>query len=120
MSSNPTPAPDLVPCPRKKKYSLKDFELGHVIGSGASATVRYAVHKKTKQVVAIKSIDKYKLREGFVKRALTREIENLKLFNHRNVVKLYAIVEETKRIHLVMEFVKGTSLNQYMKKKEFV
>jgi serine/threonine protein kinase len=44
--------------PFVKKYSKNDFEVLELLGKGAYAKVVKAVHKETKQVKAIKVIDK--------------------------------------------------------------
>jgi hypothetical protein len=46
--------------------AMQDFNISHTIGTGSSAIVKYAIHRKKKNKVAIKIYDKYKMREAYV------------------------------------------------------
>jgi len=50
---------------------------------------------------------------------LRNEIEVLKICNHPNIVKLIDIFEDSKKIHIVLELLKGGDLYDYMEKREF-
>jgi len=53
---------------------LEDYQIQRILGSGAYATVKMAVNKKTKKRVAIKIYPKYKLNDQTKKKAVQREI----------------------------------------------
>uniref|UniRef100_A0A8C4LPW0 Serine/threonine-protein kinase TBK1 n=1 Tax=Equus asinus asinus TaxID=83772 RepID=A0A8C4LPW0_EQUAS len=78
--------------------------LSDILGQGATANVFRGRHKKTGDLFAIKVFNNISfLRPVDVQ---MREFEVLKKLNHKNIVKLFAIEEETTTRHkvLVMEF----------------
>ena len=64
-------------------------------------------------------MEKYKLRKFEDKIRIEREIEILKKVKHPNIVQLYSVIEAEKQIFLIMEYIKGEELFQYilLKKK---
>ncbi|KAM4672252.1 serine/threonine-protein kinase TBK1 isoform 2-T6 [Amazona ochrocephala] len=78
--------------------------LSDILGQGATANVFRGRHKKTGDLYAVKVFNSLSfLRPVDVQ---MREFEVLKKLNHKNIVKLFAIEEETTTRHkvLVMEF----------------
>uniref|UniRef100_A0ABM5GFU2 Serine/threonine-protein kinase TBK1 n=1 Tax=Pogona vitticeps TaxID=103695 RepID=A0ABM5GFU2_9SAUR len=78
--------------------------LSDILGQGATANVFRGRHKKTGDLYAVKVFNNFSfLRPVDVQ---MREFEVLKKLNHKNIVKLFAIEEETTTRHkvLVMEF----------------
>ncbi|KAM8803769.1 serine/threonine-protein kinase TBK1 isoform 2-T3 [Rhynchonycteris naso] len=78
--------------------------LSDILGQGATANVFRGRHKKTGDLFAIKVFNNISfLRPVDVQ---MREFEVLKKLNHKNIVKLFAIEEETTTRHkvLIMEF----------------
>ncbi|XP_067420205.1 serine/threonine-protein kinase TBK1 isoform X2 [Emydura macquarii macquarii] len=78
--------------------------LSDILGQGATANVFRGRHKKTGDLYAVKVFNNISfLRPVDVQ---MREFEVLKKLNHKNIVKLFAIEEETATRHkvLVMEF----------------
>ena len=84
----------------KNKKNIAKFILGKKLGQGTFATVRLATHIETKEIVAIKILDKQKLEEN-VKKRLDKEIKILKQVRHRNIVHLYNVVYTHKEIFLL-------------------
>eukprot|EP00438_Fugacium_kawagutii_P019216 Skav226213 [mRNA] locus=scaffold2208:603364:605217:- [translate_table: standard] len=76
---------------------LYDFE--EVVGEGGFGQVSRARHRRTGEVVAIKTISKSKLGD---EEALQLEVAFLKLSDHPNTVRYYETFEDAKDIHLVM------------------
>ena len=93
------------------------FILGKKLGQGTFATVRLATHIETKEIVAIKILDKLKLKDS-VKKRFVKEIKILKQVKHRNIVHLYNVISTKKEIYLVMEYVKGKELFSYINEKK--
>ncbi|CAL4124842.1 unnamed protein product, partial [Meganyctiphanes norvegica] len=79
------------------------------LGQGNFSTVRLAYHQLTRDKVAVKVIDKSKLDQK-TQRMLAREIANMDLVAHPNIIRLFEVVETLSRIHLVMEFAPGGEL----------
>ena len=55
--------------------------------------------------------------DSYRRDALKKEIEILKTLDHPNVIRLIETIETSTRINIVMEYVKGKSLYQYIRKK---
>ena len=98
----------------QREKIMCDFTIKQVIGEGTFATVRLAVNKQTEEQVAIKIMEKSKI----VQR-IEREIKVLKNLRHPNIVHLYSVIQTDEKIYLIMEYVKGKELFDYivMKKK---
>jgi len=97
----------------KKSEIKKNYELGKDLGSGNFAVVKQAKNKAftpggdIPEIVAVKVIDKAKVEDM---NDIQREIEIMQMINHENVIKLYEIFDEPKKMHLVMVLVTGGEL----------
>jgi 5'-AMP-activated protein kinase catalytic alpha subunit len=105
--------------PEQKKKIMCDFIIKEVIGEGTFATVRLAINKQTGQKVAIKIMEKNKIVHQEDRVRIEREIKVLKNLRHPNIVHLYSVIKTEEKIYLIMEYVKGKELFDYivMKKK---
>ncbi|KAI9279279.1 kinase-like domain-containing protein [Sporodiniella umbellata] len=87
------------------------------LGSGKFSRVMLAQHNETQQKVAIKIIDK-KIHDYRVMSRLVREITLMELLQHDLIVKLYETFESCDSLFLVMEYVPGWNLDEYLQKKQ--
>ena len=94
-----------------KYYHLHDKKLGE----GGFAKVRLATHLVTKQLVAIKVLDKIKLDKELPR--IYNEIKCLKKLRHKNIARLYQVFETPTVIYLVLEFCSGGELFDYIVKR---
>ena len=97
-----------------KGKNLGTFILGQKLGSGTFGIVRLATHIITGEKVAVKILDKYKILREADKRRLEREIKILKILRHNNIVHLYNVIQTSSTIYLVMEYVDGKELFEYI------
>ncbi|KAF9547430.1 hypothetical protein EC957_008440 [Mortierella hygrophila] len=94
------------------------YLLGKTLGKGSSGCVKLARHRKTNEKVAVKIISKASLaNKAAVHRGIEREIAIMKLINHPHVIRLYDVYETEKELFLVMEFVAGGELFEYLVNK---
>ena len=109
------------PIERNDKHppSVCQFILGQKLGGGTFGTVRLGINCQTKEKVAIKILEKTKMTNCDDKKRLEREINILKKIHHPNIVKLFCVIETERQMYLIMEYIKGNELFQYilMKKK---
>ena len=70
-----------------------DYILIRDLGEGTFGTVKLARHVKTKNLVAIKILEKSRIKESADLERVKREIEILKEIKHENIVELFEIVE---------------------------
>lgn len=93
---------------------IGQYVLGKTIGKGTFGKVKLGIHMPTGEKVAIKVLEKYRIKDSSDVERVSREIRILKQVNHPNIVKLYEIIETSKTIFLIMEFVPCGELFDYI------
>lgn len=78
--------------------------------------VKVGVHQLTGHKVAVKIMNRQKIKTLDVVGKIRREIQNLKLFRHPHIIKLYQVISTPTDIFMVMEFVSGGELFDYIVK----
>ena len=94
------------------------YEMLDDLGEGIFGSVKLGVEKKTKERVAIKIIKKNKTKPSDIELVRT-EIDVMKLCHHPNVVHLLDHFENAEYIFIIMEYIRGGRLTDYMKEKKF-
>ena len=94
------------------------YEMLDDLGEGIFGSVKLGVEKKTKERVAIKIIKKNKTKSSDIELVRT-EIDVMKLCHHPNVVQLLDHFENAEYIFIVMEYIRGGRLTDYMKEKKY-
>src|SRR5689334_16993613 len=86
---------------------------------GAYGKVQKCIHKITKEVRAVKIMDKKQMTDK-EKVRLKYEIDILKNLDHPNIVKLYEVFEDKTSIYLVTEICSGGELfDEIVARKQF-
>ena len=93
----------------------KCYDIHGVLGEGGFATVRTGIHRMTKKVYAIKTIDLCNIKNDQLD-LLRNEVNIMKMLDHPNVVKLYETFEEENKLHLVLELCEGGDLFDFIMK----
>ncbi|XP_037071803.1 5'-AMP-activated protein kinase catalytic subunit alpha-2-like isoform X3 [Pollicipes pollicipes] len=96
------------------QVKIGNYILGDTIGKGTFGKVKFAVHQKTQNRVAVKILNREKIKNLDVAGKIKREIQNLKLFRHPHIIKLYQVISTPTDIFMVMEFVSGGELFEYI------
>ena len=86
-----------------------------LIGKGGFAKVALATHKLTEIDVAIKTINKKRIRDEGHKKRIMQEAFMLRRIDHQNVIKCFEMFETQKYIMIVMEYCPGGSLSKLLK-----
>lgn len=73
---------------------------------------------ETENKVAIKILEKSRIKDAADVERVLREIKILKSLDHPNIVKLYEIIENAERIYLIMEFASGGELFEFIVRKD--
>ena len=94
------------------------YEMLDDLGEGIFGSVKLGMEKKTKERVAIKIIKKEKTKDSDIELVRT-EIDIMKLCHHPNVVRLLDHFENGEYIFIVMEYIRGGNLTDYMNHKKF-
>ncbi|KAM6927173.1 SNF related kinase b isoform 1-T2 [Lycodopsis pacificus] len=93
------------------------YHLGRTLGRGHFAVVKLARHVNTRQLVAVKMIDKTKL-DVMAASHLLQEVRCMRLVQHPNVVRLYEVIDTPTTLYLVMELAEGGDLYDYILRHE--
>lgn len=97
--------------------SVGHYIIGETLGEGTFGKVRRGMHTLTGETVAVKVLEKSKIKtEGDLTR-VTREIKILKKTRHGNCMRLLEVIDTPKQIFLMMEFLDGGELFDYIVEK---
>ncbi|TYJ51443.1 hypothetical protein B9479_007986 [Cryptococcus floricola] len=114
---------------RDEKQFIGQWRIGRTIGKGSSGRVKIAKHAVTGKYAAIKIVPKglilnsrMSMSEAGAKAdkvllGIEREIVIMKLIDHPNVLNLYDVWETSSELYLIMEYVPGGELFDYLVKR---
>lgn len=125
---------------RKSRDNVGPWKLGKTLGKGSSGRVRLAKNIETNQLAAIKIVSKKKYMKSKIDETnnsyysdistmqnekpipinpygIEREIVIMKLISHENVMGLYEVWENKNELFLVLEYVDGGELFDYLVSK---
>ena len=99
--------------------NIEDFyEIKEDLGRGKFGEVKLGVHKKTGKTVAVKVIKKKDMKMSELE-LQKREIDVLKICQHPNIIKLLDVFENPEYIYIVIEYMAGGNLFNYLEAREF-
>lgn len=93
---------------------IGQYRLEETLGTGAFGKVKRAEHLMTGHVVAVKILNREKVKNLDMLGKIKREIQILKLFQHPHIIKLYQVISSPTDIFLMMEYVPGGELFDYI------
>ncbi|KAK4705875.1 hypothetical protein P7C70_g339, partial [Phenoliferia sp. Uapishka_3] len=110
---------------KKDPELVGPWRIGKDLGKGSSGRVKLAKHQETGQLCAIKIVPKPRPPPGqeHAEKAdktllgIEREIVIMKLIEHPNVLRLIDVWETTSELYLIMEYVPGGELFDYLVRK---
>ena len=103
---------------KKNKNIIEDYIIKETLGKGTFSVVKLGEQEKTKQKVAIKILDKEKIKTKEDLTRIQREIKILSMLEHPNIIKTYTISETPKKYYIIMEYCEGGELFDYIVEKE--
>ena len=98
----------------KETKSHCSFTLTKKLGEGTFGTVRLGINVETGEQVAVKILEKVKILQLEDKTRVENEIKILKCLRHANIVHLYSVVQTDTAIYLIMEYIHGKELFDYI------
>jgi len=106
----------------EKKYNFNNFTkviegiFPKQLGSGSFGRVFLVSHNETKELFALKTIEKRKIMMTYGKLDIIYDEINIhsKLY-HQNIIKLYSVYEDDETINIILEYAKGGNLYQLIK-----
>ncbi|KAM9251462.1 5'-AMP-activated protein kinase catalytic subunit alpha-1-like isoform 1-T1 [Cariama cristata] len=96
------------------RMKIGNYILGDTLGVGTFGKVKIGKHELTQHKVAVKILNRQKIRSLDVVGKIRREIQNLKLFRHPHIIKMYQVICTPTDIFMVMEYVSGGELFDYI------
>ena len=99
---------------KEKEVKVGNYIIKKTLGKGTFAKVKLAIHLPKKEKVAIKIIEKRRLKEEDDIIRLKREFEMLTQFNNPNVISVSEIFESKDAYFTVMEYCDGGELFNYI------
>lgn len=94
---------------------IANYKITAAIGEGGMGIVYQAEHVHFNRKVAIKALHKKLISNNSIKERFRNEAATLSQIEHPNIVKLYDYVETEDGLFLVMEYVEGVPLDEYIK-----
>ena len=82
------------------------------LGNGAFGKVYKAKEVKTDKIFAVKQLSKYDSKIKY--EHILKEINLLSNLSHPNIVKYYKYYEENNKIYIIMEYLEGGTLKQFI------
>lgn len=98
--------------------SINNYELLNVLGTGTYSVVHKAIDKRTRQLVAIKIMERKRILKGTLSiENLIQEIGLLKKLDHKNIVKMEDFCWDSANIYIICELCE-VSLSALIKKRQ--
>ncbi|KAF7040248.1 hypothetical protein CFC21_050165 [Triticum aestivum] len=100
--------------------ALKSYNLGKTLRAGTFGKVMIADHKLTGHKVAIKILNRRKMKTTEMEEKANREIKILRLFIdfiHPHIIRIYEVIETPTDIFVVMEYCQNGDLVDYIVEK---
>jgi calcium-dependent protein kinase len=97
----------------KDNYITQDYDILNEIGKGGYGSVFMAMNKNSKEIRAVKKINKLAL-DDQSKHNLINEFEILGRLDHPNIIKLYDIYDDEQYFYVVTELCEGGNLLNFV------
>jgi 5'-AMP-activated protein kinase catalytic alpha subunit len=102
----------------EEEGKLGNYRLGETLGKGTFGKVYLGTHLITKELVAVKVLDKSKIEDEDDRTRIIREIEILRMVRHPNICQLYEVLEDRHKIYLVTEYCEEGELLSYISRRK--
>ena len=92
----------------RKAKTIGQYEiLKKKLGEGTFGKVKMGRHQLSKEGVAIKVLERSRIKEEADVKRVSREIKILRRIRHDNIVQLYEVIYTRSQIYLIMEYANG-------------
>ncbi len=93
---------------------ILNYKIEKLIGEGGMGNVYLGIHTHIGRKVAIKALNPVLAKNPDIRERFKNEASTLSQLHHPNIVTLFDYVETDQGIFLVMEYVEGKQLDQYI------
>ena len=111
---------DIKDLQKEEEIKVGNYLIKKTLGKGTFGKVKLAIYLPRDKKVAIKIIEKQRIKEDDDIIRLKREFEMLAQFNHPNVITVSEIFESNEAYYTVMEFCEGGELFNYIVENKFL
>ena len=94
---------------------IHNYEIKSLLGEGGMGNVYLAVHTQLGRKVAIKSLHQQLVKNEGLRARFKQEANTMAHLQHNGIVTLFDYVEDERGLFLIMEFVEGTQLDEYIR-----
>ena len=95
---------------KEREYKIGKYLIKGTLGRGTFGKVKLGIYIPTNEKVAIKILEKNRIREKDDEIRVQREFEMLTKFNHINLILVAEIFESNESFYTVMEYCEGGEL----------
>lgn len=96
-------------------YFYGNWAILYLIGHGTFARVYRAYHRKTGDIKAVKVLRQRYSTDLVQREQFMREARMVMKLRHPNIVPIHEVEEDKGRIYMVMDFVEGQNLREYVR-----
>jgi len=93
-----------------KAGGIGQYVLGRTIGEGTFGKVKLGTHILTGETVAVKILERVRVKETADVERVAREIHILKRVQHPHIISLFEIIETPDHLYIIMEYCNGGEL----------
>ena len=95
--------------------TIGNYEVKSLLGEGGMGNVYLALHTQLGRKVAIKSLHQQLVKNEGLRARFKQEANTMAHLQHNGIVTLFDYVEDERGLFLIMEFVEGTQLDEYIR-----
>lgn len=99
----------------RRGYFYGNWKILYMIGAGTFARVYRAEHRKTGDIKAVKVLRQRYAKDEDTRESFLREARMVMKLRHPNIVPIHEVDEDKGRIYMVMDFVEGQNLRDYVR-----
>jgi serine/threonine-protein kinase len=100
------------------KKSIGQYEIGALLGEGGIGQVHAAYDTVLQRDVAMKSLRPELLSDANFVERFRAEATSLARLNHPNITTIYSLIPDDKNLYMVMELVRGHTLDDILKERK--
>lgn len=103
---------------KRDGFFYGNYKVLYMVGAGTFARVYRATHRDTRRDRAVKVLRKRYADDPVTTEQFLREARMVMPLRHPNIVPVYEVLEERRRPFMVMDFVEGQNLRDFIKVRE--
>ena len=100
------------------RFGISDFKILRKLGQGKFGDVFLAVHKETNMILALKRIEKAKVKKFNMLKQVIDEMKIHLVLNHPNIIKFFGVFDDHENVYLILESINTGTLFDRLNEKE--